>query len=120
MSAPDKIYLQWADEESDEDYNEITWCVDQIDETDVEYCRITSEELAALRKENELLRGGAQLGPIVGAEVIRKQEVELAALRRAFAAACKYIDIVNNFCEQPGDEEEWIAARAEYDKCRAV
>ena len=76
-----------------------------------------AEELVALQKENELLRGGAQLGPIVGAEVIRKQEVELAALRRVFEAARKYITIVNNFCEQPGDEEEWLAALAEYDKC---
>lgn len=45
---------------------------------------------------------------------------ELAALRRAFDAARKYIAIVNNFCEQPGDEEEWLAALAEYDKCRAA
>jgi len=66
MSAPDKIYLQWADE----DYDEITWCVDQIDDTDVEYSRVTLEELAALR--------------------------------RVFEAARKYITIVNNFCEQPG------------------
>ena len=79
-----------------------------------------AEELEALQKENELLRSGAQLGPIVGAEVIRKQEVELAALRRVFEAARKYITIVNNFCEQPGDEEEWLAALAEYDKCRAA
>ena len=88
MSAPEKIYLQWADEESDEDYNEITWCVDQIDDTDVEYSRVTL--------------------------------AELAALRRVFEAARKYITIVNNFCEQPGDEEEWLAALAEYDKCRAA
>ena len=53
MSAPDKIYLQWADEESDEDYNEITWCVDQIDDTDVEYSRVTLAELTALRRVAE-------------------------------------------------------------------
>ena len=51
-----------------------------------------AEELEALRKENELLRSGAQLGPIVGAEVIRKQEVELAALRRVAEAASAVID----------------------------
>ena len=54
------------------------------------------------------------------AEEVNKQEVELAALRRVFGAARKYITIVNNFCEQPGDEEEWLAALAEYDKCRAA
>ena len=53
MSAPDKIYLQWADE----DYDEITWCVDQIDDTDVEYSRITLAELAALRRVAEAARG---------------------------------------------------------------
>jgi len=52
MSAPDKIYLQWADE----DYDEITWCVDQIDDTDVEYSRVTLEELAALRRVAEAAR----------------------------------------------------------------
>ena len=49
MGAPDKIYLQWDDGEGDEDYNEITWCIDQIDDTDVEYSRVTLAELAALR-----------------------------------------------------------------------
>ena len=58
MSAPEKIYLQWADE----DYDEITWCVDQIDDTDIEYSRVTLEELKALRKENELLKNLLQNG----------------------------------------------------------
>ena len=53
-------------------------------------------------------------------EYSRVTLAELAALRRVFEAARKYITIVNNFCEQPGDEEEWLAALAEYDKCRAA
>ena len=52
--------------------------------------------------------------------VAERAAEELAALRRVFEAARKYITIVNNFCEQPGDEEEWLAALAEYDKCRAA
>ena len=92
MSAPDKIYLQWADEESDEDYNEITWCVDQIDDTDVEYSRVTLEELAALRRV---------------AEAARKLDV--------------YWSLQNPDDEFWGDQfdQDLSFAVREYDKCRA-
>ena len=90
-----------------------------------------AEELVALQKENELLRGGAQLGPIVGAEVIRKQEVELAALRRVAEAARafsigptieqKTIVDGKTFVSLEVSEVERLAdAFAEYDKCRAA
>ena len=92
MSAPDKIYLQWADEESDEDYNEITWCVDQIDDTDVEYSRVTLAELAALRRV---------------AEAARKLDV--------------YWSLQNPDDEFWGDQfdQDLSFAVREYDKCRA-
>lgn len=35
---PDKIYLQIKDD-SDEDQNEITWCEDRINDTDIKYIR---------------------------------------------------------------------------------
>ena len=34
-SAPETIYLQWQDYEGED----VTWCVDKINETDVEYVR---------------------------------------------------------------------------------
>jgi hypothetical protein len=34
MNIPDKIYLQIEDE------TEVTWCVDRINDTDVEYLRV--------------------------------------------------------------------------------
>ena len=89
MSAPDKIYLQWADE----DYDEITWCVDQIDDTDVEYSRVTLAELAALRRV---------------AEAARKLDV--------------YWSLQNPDDEFWGDQfdQDLSFAVREYDKCRAA
>lgn len=46
-----------------------------------------SAELAKLREENEELRKGAPLGPIIGANTIVDQEIELKALRAELAEA---------------------------------
>jgi hypothetical protein len=49
MTAPITIYLQWYDD--DEPGGEgITWCVDKIEDEDVEYIRIDIYE--ALQREN--------------------------------------------------------------------
>ena len=77
MTAPDKIYLQWADDD-DDDYREITWCVDQIDDTDVEYCRITAEELAALHGLEEsasvVIDGWKRFGFVSSADMDRLEK----------------------------------------------
>lgn len=38
MKIPDKIYLQIKDD-SGEDQNEITWCEDRVEDTDIVYIR---------------------------------------------------------------------------------
>ena len=106
MSAPEKIYLQWADEESDEDYNEITWCVDQIDDTDVEYSRVTLEELAALRRVAEAARNHDLMA---GAPSNRDGECYFCGGGVMHAVYCDYHKW----------RTELNAALAEYDKCRA-
>ena len=42
MHIPDKIYLQIKDEDGEELGHEVTWCVDKIHDTDIEYVRVTS------------------------------------------------------------------------------
>jgi len=42
MEAPDRIYLQAGMTEEDEDWDDevgVTWCIDQINDNDVEYVR---------------------------------------------------------------------------------
>jgi hypothetical protein len=38
MNIPDVIYLQWLDEDGEEQ-EEVTWCIDQINNTDIPYFR---------------------------------------------------------------------------------
>jgi hypothetical protein len=38
---PDVIYLQWYDDDGEES-EDVTWCVDRINETDIEYHRKTT------------------------------------------------------------------------------
>ena len=98
MTAPDKIYLQWADDD-DDDYREITWCVDQIEETDVEYCRITAEELAALRHV---------------AEAARAFSVEPTIEQKTIVDEKTFVSL------DVSEVRNLAAALAEYDKCRAA
>ncbi len=39
MKPPERIWLQFYDEFDGEESEDITWCVDHINETDVEYVR---------------------------------------------------------------------------------
>lgn len=41
--APDRIYLQVVDEDG-EAPDEVTWCVDRVHDTDVEYYRVSWED----------------------------------------------------------------------------
>lgn len=49
--APKKIYLQW-DGETELSEGQITWCVDRINDSDVEYdmAKLMGEKLAAANK----------------------------------------------------------------------
>ena len=65
MDTPDRIYLQTHDELGNEmDYilDEITWCVDQINDTDVEYVHV--DKYRALEEKlsgyEELIRHGCE------------------------------------------------------------
>ena len=50
FKAPDKIYLQITDDEG-EHSDEITWCVDKINDDDVEYIRVNKQRVTkTLRK----------------------------------------------------------------------
>ena len=54
MNEPKVIFLQIRRDMGDEedsflDCEDITWCIDSQFETDIEYCKITAAELAALR-----------------------------------------------------------------------
>ena len=54
---PERIWLQWADEgdyESYDDLEGVTWCVDSINETDVEY--VPAARIAELEAANERQR----------------------------------------------------------------
>ena len=54
MNEPKVIFLQIRRDMGDEedsflDCEDITWCIDSQFETDIEYCKITAAELAAIR-----------------------------------------------------------------------
>jgi hypothetical protein len=52
VSAPERIYLQWVEDEADKYMPEgVTWCQDQIEDGDVEYVRAdkAAAELQELR-----------------------------------------------------------------------
>ena len=42
IPVPDVIYLQWFDEDGEPD-GEVTWCEDRINDTDIEYRRLTTD-----------------------------------------------------------------------------
>jgi len=61
--APEKIYLQWYTEDCPENCrDEVTWCWDKIEETDVEYIRkdlydLLLEKCKRIKKETDILLG---------------------------------------------------------------
>ncbi len=56
MAAPERIYLQWYEDEADKYMPEgVTWCQDQIDETDVEYVR-ADKAAAEMQEMRDILK----------------------------------------------------------------
>ena len=49
---PNYIFLQMKDEYG-EDHDEITWCIDQINETDVEYMKCTYKDWNITKKQGD-------------------------------------------------------------------
>ena len=66
-SPPDKIYLQWwPDPTEPEPPGEVTWCVDEINDTDAEYLLATPERLAAGEMREALENIVNEIGPDIG------------------------------------------------------
>ena len=74
---PDRIYLQWQREY----HEETTWCVDQIDDDDIEYIRvdIADRRLALLREIADWYSATANAGfRYLPLDIVERLEDELA------------------------------------------
>ena len=104
MRAPNRIFIQVPDKNV---FGEFSWDEERIEETDVEYSRITLEELAALRRVAEAARNhDLMAGP--------------PSNRDGECYFCGGGVMHAEYCDYHKWRTELNAALAEYDKCRAA